>query len=196
MSYADDIAPYAAALHMVREAIGELFGPLANLESEEAVLLRGPEPHHDAEALIAALQNVAAVGGRREQIRAKIAARTVERPAPAWLDSALGPCQIWTGPTSGTGRGGDYPRFHLDGQTVAVHIANWVNEHGYLPGKKQLDHLCRRRRCVSDRHLEPVTHRQNQKRRAKAAKFDENDIDAWNYANLLAPPMVCQEVRG
>ncbi|MER9524037.1 hypothetical protein NKI96_10675 [Mesorhizobium sp. M0292] len=60
-TYADTVAPYAAALRMIREAVEELFGPAANLESEEAVLLRGPEPHHDAEAIIAALQNVADV---------------------------------------------------------------------------------------------------------------------------------------
>lgn len=59
--YAEHVAPYAAALRMVREAIGELFGPAANLESEEAELLRGPEPHHTAEALIAALQSVSNV---------------------------------------------------------------------------------------------------------------------------------------
>ena len=52
------VEPYAAAIRMIRDAIGELFGPLANLESEEAVLLRGPLPEHDAEAIIAALQNV------------------------------------------------------------------------------------------------------------------------------------------
>ena len=57
-TYAEAVQPYAAAICMVREAIGELFGPIAALESEEAVLLRGPEPHHDAEAIIAALQRV------------------------------------------------------------------------------------------------------------------------------------------
>ena len=44
--------------HMVREAIEELFGPVASLESEEAVLLRGPEPQHEAEAIIVALERV------------------------------------------------------------------------------------------------------------------------------------------
>jgi len=86
-------------------------------------------------------------------------------PAPEWLPPELGPCHIWTGPTSGEGRGGDYGRMSLDGQTVAVHLVSWTNEHGFVPGKKQLDHLCRRRRCVNDRHLELVTHKQNQKRR-------------------------------
>lgn len=58
VNYAETVAPYAAALRMVRDAIEELFGPTASLESEEAVLLRGPEPHHDAEALITALQRI------------------------------------------------------------------------------------------------------------------------------------------
>lgn len=58
--YAKIVAPYRAALRMIREAVETLFGPAANLESEEAELLRGPEPHHTAEAVIAALQNIAA----------------------------------------------------------------------------------------------------------------------------------------
>jgi hypothetical protein len=131
---------------------------------------------------------------RRARIRAKIMARVREEPAPHFLAPELGPCKIWTGPTSGEGRGGGYARMNLDGQTVAVHITNWVNEHGYLPGKKQLDHLCRNRLCIEERHLEPVTHRRNQKRRAAAAKM-EMDIDTWNYQNLLAPPaLACERV--
>ena len=58
--YAHSVAPYAAALAMVRETIGELFGPKASIESEDATLLRGPEPHHEAEAQIAALRRVSA----------------------------------------------------------------------------------------------------------------------------------------
>lgn len=56
--YAGAVAPYAAAMAMVREAIGQLFGPIASIESEDASLLRGPEPHHEAEAQIAALQRI------------------------------------------------------------------------------------------------------------------------------------------
>lgn len=102
---------------------------------------------------------------RREQIRAKIMAR-VEIVDTGYET----PCHLWTGPTSGDGRGGGYARMNLDGQTVAVHIVNWVNENGYVPSKKQLDHRCRQRLCVRVDHLEPVTHRQNQKRRVAAAK--------------------------
>lgn len=78
------------------------------------------------------------------------------------------PCHLWTGGTSGSGRGGGYARMWLDGQVVAVHIVAWTNEHGYVPGKKQLDHKCRQRLCVRDDHLELVTPRQNCKRRDKA----------------------------
>ncbi|MDH6265504.1 hypothetical protein M2360_000894 [Rhizobium sp. SG_E_25_P2] len=102
---------------------------------------------------------------RRDRIRDKIMSR-VE------IDETTG-CYIWQGPTSGDkGRGRDYPRMSLDGQTVAVHIVMWTNEHGYVPGKKQLDHICRNRRCVrpDGPHLEMVTHRENMKRRDKARK--------------------------
>jgi hypothetical protein len=60
----------------------------------------------------------------------------------------------------------------LDGQTVAVHLVVWTHYNGFIPGKKQLDHLCSNRRCVQPAHLELVTHRVNQKRRdaAQAAR--------------------------
>lgn len=72
-SYAEIVAPHAAAMRMVRDAIGELFGPTASLESEEAVLLRGPEPQHDAEAIIEALQRVhaAAPASAAEPVKVK-----------------------------------------------------------------------------------------------------------------------------
>ncbi|MEO3997216.1 HNH endonuclease signature motif containing protein [Mesorhizobium sp. CAU 1732] len=100
---------------------------------------------------------------RRDRIRAKIMA-CVEIVDTGYKT----PCHLWTGPDSGAGRGGGYPRMSLDGQTVAVHIVNWTNEHGYVPGKKQLDHLCRQRRCIRDDHLELVTAKRNAIRREEA----------------------------
>ncbi len=43
-----------AALRMIREAVEE-FGPSASLEGPDAVLLRGPEPTHEAQAIVDAL---------------------------------------------------------------------------------------------------------------------------------------------
>lgn len=78
------------------------------------------------------------------------------------------PCHIWQGSHSGNGRGGGYPRMSLDGQTVAVHRVMFINTHGFVPRKKQIDHLCRNRMCVNPNHLEMVTHKENQRRRDNA----------------------------
>lgn len=95
---------------------------------------------------------------RREAIKERIAKNTI----------AQGGCHIWTGATSGSGRGGGYPRMSLDGATVAVHRAAWINENGIIPPRKQIDHTCRNRLCVNPAHLELVTHRENMRRRDRA----------------------------
>lgn len=106
------------------------------------------------------------MSSRRDRIRAKIMARVEVDPVTR--------CWLWTGPTSGSnGRGKDYPRMSLDGQTVAVHIAMWTNEHGYIPGKKELDHVCRNRRCIrpdNRDHVQMVTRKQNARRREQAKR--------------------------
>ncbi len=102
---------------------------------------------------------------RRDEIRAKIM-------ACVRIDDATG-CWLWTGPTSGEeGRGAGYPRMSLSGQTVAVHLVMWTNEHGYIPGKKELDHVCRNRLCVRphSEHLELVTRKRNALRREQARR--------------------------
>lgn len=81
-----------------------------------------------------------------------------------------GECFVWTGPTSGNGRGGGYPRACLNGQTVAVHRVVYTHFHGYIPSKKQIDHTCRNRLCLNPDHLGMVTHKENQKRRDRAKK--------------------------
>jgi hypothetical protein len=116
---------------------------------------------------------------RRQAIFRRVMARVRMVPNPA-----LGtPCWEWTGPTSGaTGRGAGYGRMSLDGQTVAVHLVMYTHENGFIPGKKQVDHVCRNRLCCNPSHLELVTHLQNQKRRAKAAKCEPKlwtEVPAW-----------------
>lgn len=86
------------------------------------------------------------------------------------LNNTPSPCHLWRGPTSGTGRGGNYGRMSLNGQTVATHIVAYTHYFGYVPGKKQIDHLCNNRLCCNPAHLELVSHITNQRRRAKRAK--------------------------
>jgi hypothetical protein len=110
---------------------------------------------------------------RRELIWDKLYSRSVVEDNGFVLNGSKSFCLIWQGPTSGTGRGGGYGRMCLDGQTVAVHLVAWTNEYGFIPGKKQLDHLCNQRLCWNPAHLELVTHKTNQRRRDKRARLTQ-----------------------
>lgn len=105
---------------------------------------------------------------RRTKIRYRIVTncdiRATDDPTYSYNGSG---CWLWQGGDSGTGRGGGYGRISIDGQTSAVHKVMYVNEHGYVPSKKQIDHLCSNRLCCNPLHLEIVTHKQNQRRRRK-----------------------------
>lgn len=108
---------------------------------------------------------------RRRRIIEKIEARCeIVDTGFVATDGTPSPCHLWTGPTSGSGRGGNYGRMCLDGQTVATHIVAFTHYFGYVPGKKQVDHLCEQRLCCNPTHLELVTHLKNQRRRASRAK--------------------------
>lgn len=109
---------------------------------------------------------------RREDIQTRIMSNVVETFTGYMIDGVPSACHVWQGPDSGNGRGGGYPRMSLDGQTVAVHIVSFTNKNGFVPGKKQIDHMCNNRMCVRDDHLQMVTHKQNQKLRDIRAKAD------------------------
>lgn len=106
---------------------------------------------------------------RRERLRAKMM-------ASVQIDPVTG-CWLWTGPTSGkpekgkTGRG--YGRVTIDGGTMAAHIVMWVIEHGPIPPRKHLDHVCRQRLCINPApdHRELVTHKENMRRRDQANRI-------------------------
>lgn len=109
------------------------------------------------------------VADRRTTIIEKIEARCDIVDTGYFIDGKPSPCHLWTGPTSGDGRGGGYGRMSLNNQTVAVHLVAYTHYYGYIPSKKQVDHLCNNRLCCNPQHLELVTHLQNQRRRAKRA---------------------------
>lgn len=108
-----------------------------------------------------------------EQIMAKVKVSECPDTDPWWTNPDTGettPCWIWTGADSGGGRGGGYGRIAIDGHSSAVHRVVYTMVHGYLPAKRQVDHLCQNRLCCNPEHLEDVTHKQNQRRRRKANK--------------------------
>lgn len=47
---------------------------------------------------------------------------------------------------------------------VLAHRTSYVLAKGAIPRGKQIDHLCRNRRCVNPQHLEPVTNKENARR--------------------------------
>lgn len=102
---------------------------------------------------------------RRNEIMLRIHERVAVTDTGHTIDGKASPCHIWTGPTSGEGRGGGYGRMSLNSQTVATHIVVYTHYYGYIPGKKQIDHLCNQRLCCNPSHLEMVTHKTSQKRR-------------------------------
>jgi len=102
---------------------------------------------------------------RRDCIRAKIMSRFR-------IDPVTG-CWDWTGTDSGkNGRGKGYPRMSLDGQTVAVHIAMWTNEHRYIPREKRTGPRLPQSplRATGKDHVEMVTRKENAKRREQAKR--------------------------
>lgn len=107
---------------------------------------------------------------RRDEIITRIHERVEVQDLGFILNGQPSPCHIWTGPDSGTGKGGGYGRMSLNSQTVAVHLVVYTHFYGYIPGKKQVDHLCNNRLCCNPAHLEMVSHLKNQRRRAERAK--------------------------
>lgn len=106
---------------------------------------------------------------RRSAILDRIMERVLVEDRGYQVNGVPSPCHIWQGPTSGEGKGGGYGRMSLNAQTVAVHLVVYTHYFGYIPGKKQIDHLCNIRLCCNPGHLELVTHLRNQKRRAARA---------------------------
>ena len=140
-------------------------GQCSHFNSLDSEACAKGEPCEQCDAAQAAFFSDGPTPTRRDRIRAKLMSRT------DIVDTGYEtPCHLWTGPTSGDGKGGDYGRMSLDGATVATHIAAWTNEHGLIPPRKQLDHLCGQRRCWREDHLELVTHRKNQRRRDQRRK--------------------------
>jgi hypothetical protein len=109
---------------------------------------------------------------RRTEIILRIEERCVIVDNGFVLDDKPSPCHIWAGPDSGTGRGGGYGRMSLGSQTVAVHLVVYTHYYGYIPGKKQVDHLCRHRLCCNPAHLDLTTHLTNQRRKPKGLNHE------------------------
>lgn len=69
-------------------------------------------------------------------------------------------CWLWHAAADHLG----YGRIGLAGKVVLAHRFAYELLVGPIPAGLDLDHLCRVPACVNPAHLEPVTHRENQRR--------------------------------
>lgn len=104
---------------------------------------------------------------RRDEILERLKKKTEIIDLGHTIKSKPSPCFIWTGADSGTGRGGGYGKISLNGTTCYVHVVAYTHFYGYIPPKKQIDHLCKNRFCWNPEHLELVSHKENQRRKFK-----------------------------
>lgn len=81
---------------------------------------------------------------------AKLPARFREKMEPSRT------CWLWVGALAQ-----GYGRFWFKGRTRQAHVVAYEHCIGPVPAGCELDHLCRVRRCVNPRHVEPVPHRVN-----------------------------------
>lgn len=103
---------------------------------------------------------------RFAQLPERLQTKIVRRRKPRG-STVVGDCWIWLAWIShkGYGLAWDSERRHCN----QAHVVVWRILVGPIPADRpQLDHLCRRYRCVNPRHLEPVTHAENQRRKAAA----------------------------
>ena len=66
-------------------------------------------------------------------------------------------CWLWTASTDTHG----YGQLGVEGRLVQAHRFSYEMINGPIPEGLTMDHLCRVRRCVNPKHLEPVTGREN-----------------------------------
>jgi len=100
-------------------------------------------------------------------------------------------CWLWLGGTNGNGYG-VITRGGRRTQTY-VHRIAWELAHGSIPDNLEVDHLCGTRSCVNVRHMELVTHRENNRRSmsTSAANSRKTHCPAghpYDESNTYRPP--------
>lgn len=101
---------------------------------------------------------------------------------PIVVDRAFG-CHLWVGKLTPNG-------YAMLGAEMAYRVA-YERAHGPIAPDHVVDHLCRRRRCVNELHLEAVTKSENERRKAMKYRLDRKTCrrgHALNEATRVVTP--------
>jgi HNH endonuclease len=109
----------------------------------------------------------------------RLAENIMRVKAPAGID---GWCWYWSGRKSRNG----YGRFYIDQNEIAVHRLIYQLFVKPLPQTKQLDHKCSMKWCCNPEHLEPVTNKENARRRDE--RRGASVVSATARANAKSRP--------
>ena len=66
-------------------------------------------------------------------------------------------CWNWIGAINEKG----YGLFRFNGKTSKAHRVSYILTFGGIDDNMVMDHLCRNRKCVNPKHLDPVTQKEN-----------------------------------
>lgn len=119
----------------------------------------------------------------------------ITEAAPPPGSKAVGPCWIWHGGKSGN-HSASYGAAQVEGKVLKVHRVVYEMVRGQVPKGLVLDHLCQTRLCANPNHLEPVTQKENVRRR-DMAEFVQPSYEPIDLPDLRAPlksdkgPYVC-----
>jgi HNH endonuclease len=139
--------------------------------------------------------------GRRLCPACKAERPTARGPRPAPIADRLwrrvqigGPddCWLWLGANNGNGYGVIGLGSREAGQTY-VHRVAWELANGPIPPDLEVDHLCETRGCVNVRHMQVVTHAENNRRSMSPAGLAARKTHCpaghpYDEANTYRPP--------
>lgn len=104
----------------------------------------------------------------------------------------LGPYWIWTAWTNNKG----YGMTCVKGRKTLAHRAAWEAERGPIPGKLELDHVCRNTHCIRPSHLELVTHQENMRRGIGFAGVNSRKVICKRGHELSGTNLIVRSASG
>jgi len=93
---------------------------------------------------------------KRDQITGRMVVENVYERFFRFIEFRNG-CWLWTGFIAPNG----YGDFWYEGHSCHAHTSSYRLFRGEIPAGRQIDHLCKVRRCVKPDHMEVVTPREN-----------------------------------